>query len=491
MATQKKTSHWKSQMGYIWAMVGSAVGFANILSFSAKCYYNGGAAFFIPLLTAVAILGFPLLILEGVIGQQLQLPLVSAFRRVAGRWGSFFGWMSILGVLTIGSYYTVINAWTLAYIYFAGTGQIGLDTESFFANEFLGDTGSLTVLGSFSLPVALFTILVVLFTGWVNTQNIQEGIEKISSLFLPMLFVILAGFAVAVCFLPGAWFGFRQYLIPDFAALANPKLWLTSFGHVFFSFSVALGIIVGYSRYTGEEVNIARSMMWVAAGDLLTSLISGFVIFGGIGYMAHISSTPFNEVVTSSGDLFGLGFVVFPRVMHTFGPIVAAVVGVLFFFSLFIAGITGLFSIVESVSGNIEVESGVRRERAVRIVLAIILGLSFMLCFGNGPHLIGAIDAMTAGVNVLVAGLAMICVFMYHAPEVVGHQAWFVGDRRAFAYYALKYVSPVVLLFVLGSSIVDEVQTGFGLAEAIRWGWLACAVLVAWRLSRMRQNAAD
>src|SRR5271154_3935833 len=109
-----KGNTWQSSAGYIMAMIGSAVGFANILSFSARCYFNGGGAFLIPLAVAVVILGYPLLVLEGVIGQQFQLPLVGAYDRVAGRLGRFFGWLAVFGVLSIGSYYCVITAWTIA-----------------------------------------------------------------------------------------------------------------------------------------------------------------------------------------------------------------------------------------------------------------------------------------------------------------------------------------------------------------------------------------
>ncbi len=243
-----KANTWQSNAGYIMAMIGSAVGFANILSFSARCYYNGGGAFLIPLFVAVVILGLPLLILEGIIGQQFQLPLCLLTVKLPVKQASFFGWLAVLGVISIGSYYCVINAWTIAYIFYACMDMIPADTATFFNNTFLQDSGSLTIPGKISLPILFFTALISLFTWMVTVRNIKSGIEKFCSFFLPILFMLLVGFALFVAFLPGASDGFKFYLIPDFSKLMEPKIWLAAFGHVFFSFSVGLAIIVGYSR---------------------------------------------------------------------------------------------------------------------------------------------------------------------------------------------------------------------------------------------------
>lgn len=476
---------WRSNAGYIWAMIGSAVGFANILSFSARCYYNGGGAFLIPLFVAVIVLGLPLLILEGIIGQQLQLPLVPAYGKIAGNTGKFFGWLTILGVTTIGSYYCVINAWTIAYIVYACMDMIPNETATFFNKTFLQDSGSLTTVGAISFPILFFTMLISIFTWFVTVRNIRSGIEKFCSFFLPLLFILLIGFAIFVSFLPGAFDGFKFYLIPDFSKLSEPKIWLSAFGHVFFSFSVALGIIVGFSRYTDKNVNIARSMLLVACADILTSLIAGLVIFGGIGYMAHTTQVPFENVVTSS--LFGLGFVVFPQVFLLFPHTLKIIFGTLFFFSLFIAGITGMFSIVEAVAGNFEVEFSLSRHRAVTISSLIIFCMALMYSAGNGAYIIDALDGMVAGFNVIVAGLLQIIVFMYLSEQITDNKVWFSApDTRAFRYYALKFIAPVLLCLVLGSSLVAEFYTEFNAAKIIRWSWLLGASIIAYILARRK-----
>jgi NSS family neurotransmitter:Na+ symporter len=473
-----KHTTWQSNVGYIMAMVGSAVGFANILSFSARCYYNGGGAFLIPLAVAIVVLGLPMLILEGVIGQQLQLPLVSACGKVAGTVGKFLGWMTVLGVMAIGSYYCVINAWTIAYIFYACADKIPTDTATFFHQTFLHDSGSLTSPGTISIPILFFIILVSLFTWVVTVRSIKSGIEKFCSFFLPLLFILLIFFAIFVSFLPGAFDGFKYYLIPNFSQLLNPKIWLTAFGHVFFSFSVGLAIIVGYSRYTDKQVNIAHSMFWVAFADIMTSLIAGLVIFGGIGYMAHVKQIPFESVVTSS--LFGLGFVVFPQVFLLFPHVLKIIFGTLFFFSLFIAGITGMFSIVEAIAGNFEVEFSWSRQRAITTTSIILVCMALIYCAGNGAYIIDALDGMVSGFNVLFSGLAQIMVFMYYAPRVMEHSAWYQANgTRAFRYYMLRYIAPLLLCAVFVSSLQVEFASGLDAAKIIRWSWVLVASSIA------------
>ncbi len=106
---------------------------------------------------------------------------------------------------------------------------------------------------------------------------------------------------------------------------------------------------------------------------------------------------------------------------------------------------------------------------------------------GNGSHLIDALDGMTAGFNVIISGLAQILVFMYFSTEVTSHPVWFASPtQRTFSYYALKYFSPLVLVGVFGSSLLSEIQSGFGVAEIIRWGWFAAAGVLAIVLARKK-----
>jgi len=476
------TTSWKRESGFIWSMMGSAIGFANILSFSAQCYKNGGGAFLIPFLAAVLFLGLPMLFLEGAIGHRLHLPIVAAYGSVAKRVGKFFGWLSIGAVVTIGGFYLVLTGYSVAYAYFMGAGKVAADTEQFWF-DFLGDTGSISILGSFSWTIFLFTILVGLFSWVVLVRNIRSGIESTCSIFLPLLLFMIFFFAVMVCFLPGASTGFAHYLRPDFSKLSDPSLWRDVFGQVFFSFSLGLGIVTGYSRHAKEQMSIPRAMCYVAFGDIAVSLVAGFAIFGCIGYLSQMTSVPFEHIVRSESS-FEIGFIVFPKILQTFGGIWTPILGVLFFFCVFIAGVTGIFSIVESITGNIEVEFGKRRSLAATISTLLIIAVAIFFCFGNGQAMLGALTPMVLGNNMLIGGIAEVVVFVYFSEIVRNDPVWFHRGKRTLAFHLLRFVVPVLLTVILAAAILAEIASGYGLPELIRWGWFIIACVVSLLLTR-------
>lgn len=486
METQKST--WASQSGYIWSLIGSAVGFANILSFSSKAYFYGGGAFLVPFVTAMVILGIPLLCLEGVIGQYFQLPLVSAYGKAAGRIGKCCGWLAVLAVITIGGYYMLLTGWTVAYMYFTATDSIPADSCSFLNESFLFKSAGITEFGSFAGLMFVCTAAVALFSWYVVSRDIRSGIERLCSIFLPMLAIMVTIFTVVVMFLPGAGIGFMHYVRPDFAVLQNPRLWLDAFGHIFFSLSLGLGIVTGYSRHADKSINVGRSMMLVALGDFVVSCIAGFAVFGCIGYMSHTQGIPFTQLVTSASP-FEMGFVVFPNILKTFGCFLYPIVGVLFFFCIFIAGITGVFSIIESAAGNIEFEFGRTRRSAVTIATFVMAILAVIFCMGNGQHLIGALDPMVSGFNMLISGIAEIICFMWVSQTINKHAVWFAASgKRSLIYYSVRFIVPVLLIAVFITSMIQEMSGTFDYTHVVRWGWLLAASIVAVVLSSIGQK---
>ena len=482
-----KNKGWNSEAGYIWSMIGSAVGFANILSFGAKSYQNGGGVFLIPLLVAVLLLGLPMLILEGLIGKNFQAPLVTAFGKILGRKGKFFAWPTVFGVITIGGFYTVLNTWSLAYVWYSITGTIPADTGAFFEKDFLQVTSSVTELGGFSSIIGIGSLVLLFFIYKINASPIATGIERLSKLFLPVLLGLLGIFLVGVLMLPGATSGMAYLVKADFSVLANSKLWLTAFGHVFFSLSIGLAIISGYSAYTNQEINIVRSMSLVVLGDMMTSLISAFIIFGCLGHLAFTSGKPFADVVSSSG--FGLGFVVFPKLFQSFPGAMGPIVGALFFFSLFLAGITGLISIIEAAVGNIAREFSLTRDRATLYICLLVAVLAVLFSFGNASHLIEILDYMAAGVNVLLSGFIHIVVFLFLTKTFSEKEEWILGKKKAFYFYSLKYLSPILIVIILGMQLFEEFSTPFSLAKSIRWGWFALVLLASFLLSQKKKEA--
>jgi NSS family neurotransmitter:Na+ symporter len=382
--SQPQAKTWKSQSGYIWSLIGSAVGFANILSFSAQVYKNGGGAFLIPYIIAVFLLGIPMLMLEGLVGYKWKLPIVSAYDKVVGKKGKILGWLSVIACFTIGAFYIVLTAYSAAYTYFAASKQIPENSESFFLNEFLKTTASVGDFGPMSLPVFFATLCVCILTYFVMIRGIRDGIEKVCTFFMPLLAFFMTAFAIITLLLPGGYKALGYYLTPDFSQLNNPTLWRDVFGQLFFSLSLGLGIIVGYSRHTDQKTDVAKAMFWVTLGDFAVSFISGLAIFGTLAHISHVQNIPFDQILTSDST-FEIGFILFPKILQSFGEQWAQIAGTLFFFCIFIAGITGVFSIIESIVGNVESEFTISRKKAVTITLGIILtaAMLFLLrqCF--------------------------------------------------------------------------------------------------------------
>lgn len=478
-------TNWKSQAGFVWSLMGSAVGFANILSFSAQVYKNGGGAFLIPYFFALLLLGIPLLILEGVIGNRFKAPLVTAYGTVCGKMGKTIGWMAVLACLTIGGFYIVLTGYSVAYTYFAAVGAFPEDTKSFFLHSFLKITPTIKEWGHLSLPIFLSTVAVAAATWFVLVRNVNDGIEKICSIFMPLLAVIMTTFAIVVSFLPGGIDGWVYYLRPDFTKLLNPALWRDIFGQLFFSLSLGLGIIVGYSRHTGQKTNIARAMVYVALGDFAVSFVAGAAIFGCLAHIAYTQNIPFDSIL-SSDSTFEIGFVVFPHMFNFFGPLLGKVVGVIFFFCIFMAGITGVFSIVESIAGNIEVELQTSRKKAVTYSLLGIMSLALPFCMGNASHVIDALAPMVLGINMLVGGLALIIIFQYYCKELRAEAVWTLLPVKV----CLQSIAPTLLGVILIGNLLQEFEA-FDAIKTVRWGWFVLAFFIAWTLSRRSQLSHD
>lgn len=467
-------SGWSKEAGYIWSLIGSAVGFANILSFSALCYKNGGGAFLIPYVVAHACVGLPMLLLEGLIGQRTRLPLVSALGEVAGRLGRLLGWFAVLTCATIAGFYTVLTGFSVAYAYFSATGELFTQESAlFFKQTFLHDSGSLTQFGGLALGVLGATLGVVVVAWGVLARNIQSGVERLCSVFLPLLGLLVVLFALMIFFLPGATGGFAHYLMPDFSRLGDWTLWRDVFGQVFFSLSLGLGIVTGYSRYNAPQFNLPRSMCMVALGDFVISFISGLAVFGCMGFMSQKSGVAFDQLVRSD-SAFEIGFVIFPMILAQFGEFLARFLGPLFFFCVFIAGITGVFSIAESVAGNIEVEFGKSRRVAVALSMGLITLLTVPFCMGNGQHVVAAIAPMVLGNALLIGGIAEIVICLLLTKRFARDEVWSIGGR--FPYYALLFFVLPLLLFSLGGALYQEAEGGFSLAMGVRLAWFALAL---------------
>lgn len=485
-STSQESKGWQSSAGYIWSLIGSAVGFANILSFSAHAYKNGGGAFLLPYIMALCLLGIPLLMLEGVIGKRLKAPLVTSYGLSSTPHMRFFGWLAIIACFTIGAFYIVLTGYSVAYVYFFAANAIPPDTAAFFKHHFLQLTPALTSIGSLSLPVFFATAVVLALTWWVMSKEVSHGVERICSFFMPLLAIMVLLFALFVSFLPGGSYGWVYFLQPDFSRLADLNLWSEVFGQLLFSLSLGLGIVVGYSRHAKEDFNIAKAMRYVAIGDFSVSFLAGAAIFGCISHISYTQGVAFEQLMTGNST-FEIGFILFPKILQQFSPFIVPFLGSLFFFCIFIAGITGVFSIVESIAGNVEVEFNLSRQTAVTSTMALLLPSSLLFCFGNGNHLIDALEPLVVGSAMLISTLAMCIVFLYREKTTRDHPIWQESLYNKIAYHSLRsFIPPLLIVILFGTTALE--WNSFDSATMVRSIWLLGASLIAAACVRFRHQ---
>ena len=467
---------WKNQSGFIWAVLGSVVGFANVLSFSAQCYRNGGGAFLIPYFFAYLLLGLPMLLLEGMVGQKFASPLITAIGRHWKAKGKIFSWIAIGACFTIGSFYIVLTAYSLLYMGYSVGGVIPADTTAFFKEQFLQATHSLGDWGTFRFPIFGAVLLIVGFVFFTMARHISQGVETVCSMIMPILTLFVMIFAIAACLLPGGMDGVWRFIRPDLERLKDLSLWRDVFGQLFFSLSLGLGIITGYSQYNGTKVSLRKSMTLVAIGDFVISFIAGVVVFACIGYMSTRSAISFEQIIQTD-SAFEIGFIIFPKILQTLTPWLQPIIGGLFFFCVFIAGITGVFSIIESVCGNIERELDISRIQAVSYTLIATTVFAAIFCMGNGQLIIGSLAPMVLGIAMISSALFEIITFLYRSPEIMHDPIWEKNGKKRVSFYTLKYLVPLILVVILAASIQVELSK-LDMGLFIRMGWLLVALLM-------------
>ena len=269
---------FSSKIGLIAATVGSAVGLGNIWRFPAEAQSNGGAAFLLVYVACVLLLGIPVMLGEFAIGREGGTDAIGDYKRISpgSRWW-IVGGMGIVASYMILCFYIVVAGWTLEYLVNSVTGDLfsGIaDGTSSFGTKMQdyvsGDTK----------PV-LYTVLMVAVNMLVLLCGVRKGIEKISNVLMPLLFVILVVFCVVALSLPGASEGVRFFLKPDFSKI-DASVVIDALGQAFFSLSLGMGILITYAAYFPRETRLGRTAVIVSSLDMLVAVMMGLIIFPAV-----------------------------------------------------------------------------------------------------------------------------------------------------------------------------------------------------------------
>ena len=467
---------------FIMSAIGSAVGLGNIWRFPYVAYEGGGGAFLIPYLCALLTAGIPLLFFDYAIGHRFRGSAPLAFRRMH-RAAEPLGWWQVLICVVIATYYAVIIAWAAMYTWFSAQTTWGAGNENdFFFGEFLqlGDLGA-GVSTQFVPQVGYPLIGVWLVVIIIMALGVKRGIGRANMVLMPLLTVMFAVLVVQSLFLPGAVDGLNAFFTPNWEALADPAVWASAYGHIFFSLSVAFGIMVTYSSYLKRKTDLTGSGLVVAFANSGFEILAGIGVFAALGFMAQAQATDVSGVATAG---IGLAFVAFPTIVSQAAG--GSIIGVLFFGALVFAGITSLISVLEVIVASLQDKLGWGRVRTT-LVVSIPIALISIALFSTTTALF-VLDATDAFINAFgimaVALVAVILVawILHRLPVLREHLNRRSSFRVGWIWMLLVgLLGPVVLGYLFVSEIIAKTSTPYeGYPDWFLWifGWGMVIALV-------------
>ncbi len=466
-----KRDKWGSRIGIIMAVAGSAIGLGNFLRFPAKAAANGGGAFMIPYLISLFLLGLPLMWIEWTLGrygggfEHGTAPGIfhSVWRK--NRFIKYFGIIGIFGPMVIYIYYCYIESWTFAYSFFALTNTTTQITDQATMQSFLRGFQGLENNRFFHGlgPAYVFFLVTFAINIWVIYYGIKGGIERLCKWAMPLLFI--CGFILMLRVLTLGtpdpfkpdWNianGFGFLWNPDFSALKSAKVWLEAAGQIFFTLSVGIGVILTYASYLSKGDDVVLSGLTAAGTNELAEVILGGSIIIPAAFV-FFGPTEIGSVARSG--VFNLGFVTMPLVLNKLPlPIFF---GFVWFFLLFLAGVTSSISLAQPAVAFLEDEFNISRKKAVFIfaVVAFILCQPAIFFLKNG--VVDELDFWGGTFFLVVFATIETILFAWvFGMENAWDEIHKGADMRVPRIYKfiIRYITPVFLFCILGLWVWQE-----------------------------------
>ena len=478
--TEEDRGAFSSRKVFILAAIGSAVGLGNIWRFPYVAYENGGGAFVIPYLVALLTAGLPFLLLDYGLGHRYRGSAPLAFRR-AHRSAEGLGWWQVAICFVIAVYYAAVIAWAARYAFFSFDKAWGDDPEAFLFGSYLqaGDPGiGLDFVSGVTVPLVLVWVAVLA----IMALGVQKGIGATSVVFIPVLFVAFLALVVVALTLDGAATGLDALFTPDWGALGKTSVWIAAYGQIFFSLSVGFGIMITYASYVGRRSDMTGSGLVVGFANSGFELLAGIGVFAALGFMATAAGTSVDQVAT---DGLGLAFIAFPAIINE-AP-AGALIGVLFFGSLVVAGITSLISVIEVVISAVRDKfemSRIGASMAVGVPAALISIV--LLGTTTGVYVLDIIDHFINRFGILlVAVVSMLLLsWVFKKTGLLREHLNRDGSVHLGSWWQvlIGVVAPAALTFILVSELINNVQEPYEgyptwMLTTLGWG-LAVAVAV-------------
>lgn len=442
----EKRSSFTGKIGFVLAAAGSAVGLGNIWRFPYLAAKYGGGIFLLIYIILAVTFGFSLMCAEIAIGRKTGKSAIGAFRDLDKRF-SFVGVIASVIPAIILPYYSVIGGWVTKYFTVFVSGQVSDAAKDGYFESFIGKPLE---------PVLWFALFIGL-TALVVMLGVQKGVEKVSKIMMPVLVVLTVFVAVYSMFMPGALEGVKYYLLPDFSKFSATTV-LAAMGQLFYSMSLAMGIMITYGSYMKKDVSLESSVRQIEIFDSAIAFLAGLMIIPAV-----FSFSGGDEQALGKGP--GLMFVTLPKVFDSMKG--GSVIGALFFLLVLFAALTSSISLMETVVSIVQDKFGLKRNTTCLIVFlfCLVLGVPSSLGFGVldsvkvlGMSILDMFDFVSNSVLMPVVAFAT-CIFIGFVikPQSIIDEVELTGKFRSKKLFTviIKYVAPIFIVLILISSILD------------------------------------
>lgn len=448
MDKKAKNSKFSSRLGYVLAVAGSAVGLGNIWRFPYLAAKYGGGIFLLVYLILTVSFGYVLIVSETALGRMTQKSPIGAFKSFGqGIWYKIGGWINAIIPILIVPYYSVIGGWVIKYFVEYIKGNVNVLAQDNYFNSFISD----------SFNVEFWFIIFALFAFITILGGVKNGIERSSKIMMPILVVLAIMVVIYSVTRPGAIEGVKYFLIPNFEDFSIMTI-VAAMGQMFYSLSIAMGILYTYGSYLEKDVDIEKSTKQVELFDTAIAILAGLMVIPAV----FAFSTEAAESLQAGPSLM---FITLPKVFASMGA--GTIAGILFFLLVFFAALTSAISLLETSVSSLSQQFHISRNKAIVIMAFVMLAFGTTSCLGYGVWdfisifgmaFLDFYDFLTNSIMMPIAALAT-CILII---KVVGFQR-IIDEvkisspfkREKMYVFFMKYLASFFLIIILLSSVAS------------------------------------
>ncbi len=444
----EKKSGFSSRLGFVLAAAGSAVGLGNIWRFPYLAAKYGGGIFLLVYIILAVTFGFSLMITEIAMGRKTGKSCIVTYQKIDKRF-SFLGYLASLVPIIIFPYYCVIGGWVVKFLQVYVSGQGHIATEEGYFGNFISSSGG---------PIICLAVFLII-TSVVVMLGVEKGIENISKILMPVLILMSIGTAAYSLTIDGALEGLKYYLMPNFSEFSIKTI-VAAMGQLFYSMSLAMGIMVTYGSYMKKDDDLEKSVRNIEVFDTLIAFLSGMMIVPAV-----FAFSGGDQAALQKGPT--LMFVTLPHVFDTMKN--GHIFGFVFFLLVLFAALTSAISLMETIVSIIMDKFGFKRLHICIgvMIFAFLIAIPSSLGFGVlsgvtifGYSILDFFDFISNNILMpIVALVTAILIGFVVKPEYISEEVESSGSFKAKKMFGvmIKYVVPVCMIIILVSSIVGYV----------------------------------